>query len=98
MLLLGQIRPEERSSVGQPSYGKLYPGYRGLRSRVRIPRGHRLVSVVDVQYSNSLEGIVEEGFPPSFFAWIYSYYEIAMCEVWPSLMAQCQQFSSRFLW
>ena len=44
--------------MGEPSYGKSLPGYRLLRSRVRIPRGHRLILVVDVPYSDSFEGII----------------------------------------
>ena len=42
------IRPEVRSLLGQPSYGKSQLGYWLLRSRVRIPLGNRVVSVVDL--------------------------------------------------
>ena len=62
-------RPEVRSLLGQPSYGKPQPGYWLLRSRVRIPRGHRLVSIVDVPYSDPfLEASSRGIFPSTFFA------------------------------
>ena len=67
MVLVGQLDQKHDSPVKEPSYGKPQPGYRLLRSLVRIPRVHGLVSVVDLQYSGSFEGTVEGDFPPSFF-------------------------------
>ena len=64
MVLVDQIGLEVRSSVGRPSHGKSQPGHGLLKSRVRIPRGHRLFSVLDVPYSDFLEGIVARNFSP----------------------------------
>ena len=60
-----QLDQKRNIPVGEPFYGKPQPGYRLLRSRVRIPRDHRLVSVVDVPYSDSFKGIVAGDFPPA---------------------------------
>ena len=65
-----QFKAERRrnSSVVEPSYGTTQPGYRLPRPRVRIPGGHRLVSVVNVPYSDSFGGIVAGDISIVFFA------------------------------
>ena len=49
---LTELDQKPNSPVGEPSYGKPQLGYRLPRSRIRIPRGQGLVSVVDVPYSD----------------------------------------------
>ena len=67
MVLVVQLDQKRNGPVGEPSYGTPQPGYRVLKSRVRIPRGHQLVSVADVLYSDSFEGIVAGDFSPVVF-------------------------------
>ena len=68
MLLVVELDQKRNSSVSEPSCGNLQPGYGLLRSRVRILRGHRLVSVVDEPYSDYFEGIVAGDFSSVAFA------------------------------
>ena len=56
------------SLVSEPSFGKPQPGYRLPRSWVRIPRGHRLVSVLVVSYSDYFWRHRRGGFFPVLFA------------------------------
>ena len=61
-------RPEVRSLLGQTSYGKPQLRYWLLSSRVRIRRGSRLVSMVDVPHSNPFLEVSSRGifFPVVF--------------------------------
>ena len=83
-------RPKLPRLLGQPSYGMPQLGYWLLRSRFRIPRGHRLVSVVVVPYSDpfleaSSRGIFPRRFLPRVTATqrppsdTYIHCEIAKC-------------------
>ena len=68
MALVDKSDEKRNSPVGEPSYGKPQPGYWLLRSRVPIPRGHRLVLVVDMPYSDSFESSSRGILTPSFSA------------------------------
>ena len=61
---IGRVSADQKrvAQLGEPSCGKPQPGYRLLRSRVRIPRDHSLVSGVDASHSDYFEGV----FPGDF--------------------------------
>ena len=66
------VRAEASRPVGYASLGKHPPEYRLTKSRVRILRGHRLVSKLDVPYSDSSEGIVAGDFSLVIFSLSYN--------------------------
>ena len=91
LVKLGQ---KHNSPVSKPSCGKPQPGYRLLKSRVRIPRVHGLVSVVDVLYSDSVEGIVDGVFPRRFFPIVRANERPPTTSNNRSLVAKGQQLAS----
>ena len=91
LVKLGQ---KHNSPVSKPSCGKPQAGYRLLKSRLRVPRVHVLVSVVDVLYSDSYEGIVEGVFPRRFFPIVRSTKRPPSTSYNRSLIAKGQQLAS----
>ena len=61
-----KVDQKRNSIAGEPSFGRLQPGYWLQRSRVRIPHSHLLITVVDVPYWDSFKGIVAGDFPVLF--------------------------------